>query len=46
MIRLALSCFLVILCLARLGDAYFVHVDADAEECFFDKAENGQKLSN
>lgn len=39
------SCFLVLLSLIRFSEAYFVHVDADAEECFFDKAENGMKMS-
>ena len=40
-----LSCFLVLLSLVRFSESYFVLVDADAEECFFDKAENGMKLS-
>lgn len=43
--RLVLSCFLVFLYLVRLSESYFVLVDADAEECFFDKAENGVKMS-
>lgn len=43
--RLVLSCFLVFICFFRLGAAYFVHIDADDEECFFDKAENGMKMS-
>lgn len=43
--RLVLSCFLVSLYLVRLSESYFVLVDADAEECFFDKAENGVKMS-
>lgn len=42
---LILSCFLIILSITKFSAAYFVLVDADAEECFFDKAENGQKLS-
>lgn len=43
--RVILAGFLVILSLVRYSESYFVLVDADAEECFFDKAENGVKMS-
>lgn len=31
-------------CLCTSGSAYFITVDAHAEECFFDKVETGTKL--
>jgi hypothetical protein len=27
------------------NDAYFIHIDAHAEECFFDKVTSGTKMS-
>lgn len=39
------SCLLILFSLLRVGESYFVLVDADAEECFFDKAEHGVKMS-
>lgn len=35
---------LLILCTFKHGEAYFITVDAHAEECFFDKVEIGTKL--
>lgn len=34
----------LILCTFKHGEAYFITVDAHAEECFFDKVEIGTKL--
>ena len=36
---------LVFLWLTPLATCYFVHIDAHAEECFFDRASSGMKLS-
>ncbi|XP_073974997.1 transmembrane p24 trafficking protein CHOp24 [Rhodnius prolixus] len=38
------AAFIVLLKLINLSQAYFVTVDAHAEECFFDKVEQGTKL--
>lgn len=35
---------LLVLCLAS-AEAYFISVDAHAEECFFDKVTTGTKMS-
>ncbi|GLV37065.1 CHOp24 [Carabus blaptoides fortunei] len=36
--------FVCVACLCTSGSAYFITVDAHAEECFFDKVDTGTKL--
>ena len=35
---------LLLACLASVSQAYFITVDAHAEECFFDKVKSGTKM--
>lgn len=45
--RQHLLCFVVIslLCSTTYVHAYFIHVDANSEECFFEQAQRGEKLT-
>lgn len=39
-----LSFMLIIITIASVN-SYFIHIDAHAEECFFDKVTSGTKMS-
>jgi len=42
-----LTVFVVLMCLLCIRNVagYFIHIDAHAEECFFDRVTSGTKLS-
>ena len=39
------SCIIALLCYLKNIEAYFINIDAHAEECFFDKVTSGTKMS-
>ena len=43
-IQAAITALLSLLCIAST-QAYFINIDAHAEECFFDKVSSGTKMS-
>lgn len=43
-LQVSLAFLVTVLCLGSVN-AYFISIDAHAEECFFDKVSSGTKLS-
>ncbi|XP_067934564.1 transmembrane emp24 domain-containing protein 2-like [Watersipora subatra] len=40
-----LSTVVLVLCICAHVRAYFIHIDANSEECFFEQAQRGEKLT-
>ena len=44
LLSILITTLISLFCL-QFSAAYFIHVDANAEECFFDKVSSGTKMS-